>query len=77
VNRAGQNGAGVSQASGCPDYTINGYITYQGEPLSAQLQIRHIADGLFQATNVGPGQTVTTHCSTTASATIMWVRSPM
>jgi outer membrane receptor protein involved in Fe transport len=56
VNRAGQNGAGVSQASGLPDYTINGYITYQGEPLSAQLQIRHIADGLFQATNVGPGQ---------------------
>jgi outer membrane receptor protein involved in Fe transport len=56
VNRAGQNGAGVSQASGLPDYTINGYITYRGDPLSAQIQIRHIADGVFQATNVGPGQ---------------------
>jgi outer membrane receptor protein involved in Fe transport len=54
TNRAGQNGSGVSQPSGLPDYTINGYITYQGNPFSAQLQIRYIAPGQFQVTNIGP-----------------------
>jgi outer membrane receptor protein involved in Fe transport len=56
IERAGQNGSGVSQPSGLPDYTINGYLTYQTEPFSAQLQVRHISSGVFQATNIGPGQ---------------------
>ena len=56
IDRAGQNGAGVSQPSGLPDYTVNGYITYRSDPFSAQIQIRHISDGVFQVTNIGPGQ---------------------
>jgi len=56
TNRAGQNGSGVSQPSGVPDYTINAFLTYQGDPFSAQIQIRHISSGLFQVTNIGPHQ---------------------
>lgn len=56
VDRAGQNGSGVSQPSGLPDYTINGFISWQGQPFSAQLQIRHIAPGLYSTTNIGPHQ---------------------
>ncbi len=56
TDRAGQNGSGVSQPSGVPDYTINGFITYQGDPFSAQIQVRHISSGLFQVTNIGPHQ---------------------
>ena len=57
TDRAGQNGSGVSQPSGVPDYTINGFITYSSDLFSAQLQVRHISDGVFQVTNIGPGQT--------------------
>jgi len=56
TDRAGQNGSGVSQPSGLPDYTINGFITWQGDPFSAQIQVRHISSGLFQVTNIGPHQ---------------------
>jgi outer membrane receptor protein involved in Fe transport len=56
VDRAGQNGSGVSQPSGVPDYTINGFVTYNSDPFSAQVQVRHISEGLFQVTNVGPHQ---------------------
>lgn len=56
TDRAGQNGSGVSQPSGVPDYTINGFITYEGDPFSAQIQVRHISSGLFQVTNIGPHQ---------------------
>lgn len=56
TDRAGQNGSGVSQPSGLPDYTINGFISWQGEPFSAQVQVRHIAPGLYSATNIGPHQ---------------------
>ena len=56
VDRAGQNGSGVSQPSGLPDYTINGYLSYQGDPISAQLQIRHISSGRYSVTNIGPDE---------------------
>jgi iron complex outermembrane recepter protein len=56
TDRAGQNGSGVSQPSGVPDYTISGFITYQSDPFSAQVHVRHISDGVFQVTNIGPGQ---------------------
>ncbi|WP_129790483.1 TonB-dependent siderophore receptor [Sphingosinicella sp. CPCC 101087] len=56
VDRAGQNGSGVSQPSGVPDYTINGFITYQGDPFAAQLQIRHISSGVYNVLNIGPHQ---------------------
>lgn len=56
IDRAGQNGSGVSQPSGLPRYTINAYLTYQGDPFSAQLQIRHISAGRYQVTNIGPDE---------------------
>jgi len=56
IDRAGQNGSGVSQPSGLPRYTINGYITYTGDPFSAQVQIRHISSGRYQVTNIGPDE---------------------
>jgi outer membrane receptor protein involved in Fe transport len=56
IDRAGQNGSGVSQPSGLPDYTINGFIGWSKGPLSTQVQIRHIPSGLFQVTNIGPHQ---------------------
>jgi hypothetical protein len=55
IDRAGQNGSGVSQPSGLPRYTINGYVTYSGGPLSAQLQVRYIPSGRYDVTQVGPG----------------------
>lgn len=56
TDRAGQNGSGVSQPSGLPDYTINGFLTYQGNPFSAQLQVRHISPGRYSVTNIGPDE---------------------
>ncbi|WP_077228483.1 TonB-dependent receptor plug domain-containing protein [Sphingomonas hengshuiensis] len=56
IDRAGQNGSGVSQPSGLPDYTINGFLTYQGNPFSAQLQLRHISGGRYSVTNIGPDE---------------------
>jgi iron complex outermembrane recepter protein len=56
VDRAGQNGSGVSQPSGLPDYTINAFLTYQADPFSAQIQVRHIAPGRYNVTNIGPDE---------------------
>lgn len=56
TERAGQNGSGVSQPSGLPDYTINGFIGWNLDAFSTQVQIRHISSGLFQVTNIGPHQ---------------------
>jgi iron complex outermembrane recepter protein len=56
INRAGQNGSPVSLTSGMPRYTLNGYLTYDANPLSMQLQVRHLSDGLFNAELIGPEQ---------------------
>jgi iron complex outermembrane recepter protein len=56
IDRAGQNGSGVSQPSGLPDYTINAFLTYQAPRFTGQVQLRYISSGVFQATNIGPGQ---------------------
>jgi outer membrane receptor protein involved in Fe transport len=56
IDRAGQNGSGVSQPSGVPDYTVNGFVTYRTDAFSAQVQVRHISSGLFQVTSIGPHQ---------------------
>lgn len=56
VDRAGQNGSGVSQPSGLPDYTINAFLTYRANPFSAQLQVRHISAGRFNVTYIGPDE---------------------
>lgn len=54
VDRAGMNGSPVSQPSGVPRYIINGYLTYEGNPFSAQLQVRHISGGAYNTSLVGP-----------------------
>lgn len=56
TDRAGQNGSGVSQPSGVPDYTINAFVGYSSDRFSTQVQVRHISSGLFQVTNIGPHQ---------------------
>ncbi|KRA84516.1 TonB-dependent receptor plug domain-containing protein [Altererythrobacter sp. Root672] len=56
TDRAGQNGSGVSQPSGVPDYSINAFAGYSSDRFSTQLQVRHISSGLFQVTNIGPHQ---------------------
>ena len=56
TDRAGMNGSAVSQPSGLPDYTINAYVTYDNDPFSAQLQLRYISSGVYNVSNVGPGQ---------------------
>jgi len=56
IDRAGQNGSGVSQPSGLPKYTINGFATISRGPASVQFQVRHIAGGRYQVTNIGPDE---------------------
>jgi len=56
VDRAGMNGSPVSLPSGMPRYIINGYLTFDADPGSIQLQVRHISSGTYNAELVGPGQ---------------------
>lgn len=56
VNRAGMNGSPVSQPSGMPRYTINGYLTYSGDRFETQLQLRHISGGRYNTTLIGPDE---------------------
>ncbi|MBO9581872.1 MAG: TonB-dependent receptor [Sphingobium sp.] len=56
VDRAGQNGAGVSQPSGLPSYIINASASLQHGPLSGQVQLRYISKGRYQVTNIGPDE---------------------
>ena len=56
VNRAGQNGSGVSQPSGLPDFTINASAGITHGPFSGQLQLRYISKGRYQVTNIGPDE---------------------
>ncbi|HWJ68441.1 MAG TPA: TonB-dependent receptor [Sphingobium sp.] len=56
VDRAGMNGSPVSSPSGVPRYTINGYVTFNSDRVMAQVQVRHISDGVYNAEMVGPGQ---------------------
>jgi outer membrane receptor protein involved in Fe transport len=56
IDRAGQNGSGVSQPSGVPRYQINTYVTYDGDPFSAQVQLRYISKGRYDRTRIGPDE---------------------
>ena len=56
VDRAGQNGSGVSQPSGVPDYSINGSLTAEHGPLFGSVQMRYIPEGRYQVTNIGPDE---------------------
>jgi outer membrane receptor protein involved in Fe transport len=56
VDRAGMNGSPVSAPSGVPRYTLNGYLTFNSDRVTAQLQVRHISGGVYNAELVGPGQ---------------------
>lgn len=56
VDRSGMNGSPVSSPSGVPRYTINGYVTFNSDLFTAQVQVRHISSGVYNAELVGPGQ---------------------
>lgn len=56
VDRAGMNGSPVSQPSGMPRYTINGYVTFDADPATFQVQVRHISSGTYNSALIGPGQ---------------------
>jgi len=56
VDRAGMNGSPVSLPSGVPRYIINAYLTYSSDPVTAQIQVRHISAGNYNNELVGPGQ---------------------
>ncbi|MXP41301.1 TonB-dependent receptor [Altererythrobacter soli] len=56
VDRAGMNGSPVSQPSGVPRYIANGYLTYSSDPFEAQVQVRHIAEGRYNTSLIGPDE---------------------
>jgi len=56
VDRAGMNGSPVSLPSGVPRYILNGYLTFSSDPVTAQIQVRHISSGNYNNELVGPGQ---------------------
>ncbi|MEH3108210.1 MAG: TonB-dependent receptor [Sphingomonas fennica] len=56
VDRSGQNGAGVSQPSGVPRWALNGFVTYDAEPFSGQIQLRYISRGRYDRTRIGPDE---------------------
>lgn len=56
VDRAGMNGSPVSAPSGVPHYILNGYLTYNSDRVTAQVQVRHISSGVYNAELIGPGQ---------------------
>jgi outer membrane receptor for ferrienterochelin and colicin len=49
------NGSPVSLPSGVPRYTLNGYLTFNSDVVTAQVQVRHISSGSYNAELVGPG----------------------
>lgn len=56
IDRAGQNGAGVSQPSGVPRYSLNTFLTAETGPFFGQVQLRYIPEGRYQVTNIGPDE---------------------
>lgn len=56
TNRAGQNGAPISQLSGVPDWVIDADVTYSSGPFSASVQMHHLTSGVYDVTMVGPEQ---------------------
>ena len=57
VDRSGMNGSPVSSPSGIPRYTVNGYLTFESDLFTTQLQVRYLSAGVYNAELVGPGQT--------------------
>jgi iron complex outermembrane receptor protein len=56
IDRAGQNGSGVSQPSGLPSWTVSSYLTYDSGRFSAQAQFRWISGGRYDRTRIGPDE---------------------
>jgi len=54
VDRAGQTGGSAALAA--PDWTVNGFLTFDSPHLSVTVQGRYIAPGLYDGQFVGPGQ---------------------
>lgn len=56
IDRAGQNGAPVSQQSGVPTFTGNAYMTWTNNPVSLTVQARYVSSGLKDVTKIGADQ---------------------
>jgi outer membrane receptor protein involved in Fe transport len=56
VDRAGQNGAPVSQQSGVPTFSGNAYLTWSNDPVSLTFQARYVSKGLKDTTKIGADQ---------------------
>jgi len=54
INRAGQTGVQTGAQPGLPRWTLNGTITYDAGPFSANLQARYISAGKMDVTLIGP-----------------------
>ncbi|MDB5576385.1 MAG: hypothetical protein JWR80_1561 [Bradyrhizobium sp.] len=65
IDRAGQTGVPVGDlggpsspfvgGGGVPDWTLDGFVSYAGDPLGLTLHGRYIAPGKFGATFIAPG----------------------
>ncbi len=56
VDRAGMNGAPVSQPSGVPNWELNGYLGYSVDRFGFEVQVRYLSSGVYLATAIGPDQ---------------------
>jgi outer membrane receptor protein involved in Fe transport len=54
IDRAGQTGVQTGALPGLPRWTVNGNVTFNSGPFSANVQARYIAKGIMDVTLVGP-----------------------
>jgi outer membrane receptor protein involved in Fe transport len=54
IDRAGQTGVQTGSQPGLPRWTLNGTVTYDAGPFSANIQARYISAGRMDVTLVGP-----------------------
>ena len=56
VDRAGQTGVPVSAIPGIPDWTLDGSLTWDMDPVSITFQGRYIPSGRYDVTLIGPDE---------------------
>jgi outer membrane receptor protein involved in Fe transport len=56
IDRAGMNGAPISQPSGLPRFQGNANLTFARGPISATATVRYLSAGVYNATLIGPDQ---------------------
>ena len=54
VERAGQTGGSAALAA--PDWTVNGFVTYDSPVVTLTVQGRYISPGVYDGTYIGPNQ---------------------